>query len=124
AVALVDGDDQLLADVAREVEVDIRDGRHVAVEEPPEREVGRDRVDVRQPGQVADERADRATATATRREDGARRVATTHLVRDLAGKLEHLPVQEEEPGQAELVDEGELLAQPFSRTRSNICARR
>jgi hypothetical protein len=39
AVALGDGDDQLLADVAREVEVDVGHGRQLAVEEAPEREV-------------------------------------------------------------------------------------
>src|SRR6185437_11171733 len=32
--------------------------------------------------------------------------------RDLAGQLEHLPVEQEEPGEAELVDERELLLEP------------
>ena len=59
-VALGDADDQLLADVAREVEVDVRHGRELVVEEAPEREAVLDRVDVREPGQVADDRADRA----------------------------------------------------------------
>ena len=66
AVALGDGDDQLLADVAREVEVDVRDRGQLAVEEAAEREVVRDRVDVREAGQVADDRADRAAAAAAR----------------------------------------------------------
>ena len=40
AVALGDADDQLLADVAREVEVDVGDGDHLVVDEAAEREVG------------------------------------------------------------------------------------
>ena len=57
-VALGDADDELLADVAREVEVDVRDGGELAVEEASERELVRDRVDVRETGEVADDRAD------------------------------------------------------------------
>ena len=38
-VLVADGDDQLLADVAREIEVDVGDGDELAVQEPPEREV-------------------------------------------------------------------------------------
>ena len=68
AVALDDADDELLADVAREVEVDVRHRRELAVEEAAEREVVRDRVDVREAGQVADERADRGAAPAAGRQ--------------------------------------------------------
>ena len=46
AVALGDGDDQLLADVAREVEIDVGHRGELAVEEAPEREVLRNRIDV------------------------------------------------------------------------------
>src|SRR6516225_6175767 len=52
AVALDDANDELLPDVAREVEVDVRDRRELAVEEAAEREVVRDRIDVREAGQV------------------------------------------------------------------------
>ena len=62
AVALADRDDQLLADVAREVEVDVGHRHELAVEEAAEREPGVHRVDVREAGQVADDRADRAAA--------------------------------------------------------------
>ena len=41
-VAFGDGDDQLLPDVTRKVEIDVRDRVELAVEETPEREVGRD----------------------------------------------------------------------------------
>src|SRR5439155_23295005 len=65
SVALADGHDQLLADVAWEVEIDVGDGFQLPVEETSEREVVLHRIDVGQPGQVADDRADRAAATAT-----------------------------------------------------------
>src|SRR5207342_697321 len=53
-VALGDGDDQLLPDVPREVEVDVRDGGKLAVQETSDRELVRDRVDVREAGEVTD----------------------------------------------------------------------
>jgi len=46
AVALGDGDEELLADVAREVEVDVGHRDHLVVEEPPERKIGLDRIDM------------------------------------------------------------------------------
>ena len=74
-----------------------------------------DRVDVREAGQVADDRAD-ATSPARGRAAAAWRIdpGPAHLERDLARELEHLPVEQEEPGEAELVDQRELLLQ--SRT--------
>ena len=112
AVALDDADDELLADVAREVEVDVGHRRELAVQEAAEREVVRDRIDVREAGQVADERADRRAAPAPGRQDVPHRAGAAHLERDLARELEHLPVEEEEAGEAELVDQRELLLEP------------
>src|SRR5439155_1213478 len=111
-VALGDGDDQLLADVAREVEVDVGHRVELSVQEPPEREVGLDRVDVRETREVADDRADGAPAAATGRQDVARRRAAPYLERARARQLEHLPVQEEEAREPELVDQRELLVEP------------
>src|SRR6266508_454292 len=68
-VALSDGDDQLLPDVAREIEVDVRHGVELTVEETTEREIRAHRIDVREAGQIAHERTDRGAATATRRQD-------------------------------------------------------
>ena len=79
AVPLGDGDDQLLADVAREVEVDVRNRGHLVVEEAPERELVRNRIDVREPGQVTDDRADRAAAAPSGRQEAAGRVTAAHL---------------------------------------------
>ena len=110
-VALGESDDQLLADVAREVEVDVGDGVELSVQEPAQREACGDRVDVRKPGQVTDERADRASTPTPRRQRVARRLPPAHLARHVGGELEHLPVQQEEPGEPELVDERQLLVQ-------------
>ena len=116
-VLLGDADDQLLADVPREVQVDVRYRRELAVEKAAEREVGGDRVDVRQPGQVADERADGGAAAAARRQDVAHRAGAAHLGCDLARELQHLPVEQEEPGEAELVDQHRAPRPAARRTR-------
>ena len=114
-VALGDGDDQLLADVAREVEVDVRHGRELPVEEAPERELVGHRIDVREPGEVADDRADRAPPPPPRRQEATRRVAAAHLECALPRQLQHLPVEEEEAGQPELVDQRQLVLEPLAR---------
>src|SRR6185436_18367493 len=72
---------------------------------------GRDRVNVREAGQVADDRADGASPAPAGREQVARRAGSPHLERDLTRELENLPVEEEEAGEAELGDERELFAQ-------------
>src|SRR6478735_4561177 len=115
AVALGHTDDQLLADVAREVEIDVGRRDELAVEEAAEREVRLDRVDVREPGQVADDRADRAAPPTPRRQRVPRRIAPPYLDRYLSRELEHLPVKEEEPGELQLGDQRELLVEPLPR---------
>ena len=70
-----------------------------------------DGIDVREPGQVADDRADRAAAATPGRERVPRRVAAADLVRDVARELEHLVVEEEEAGEPELVDQPELVVE-------------
>ena len=92
--------DQPLADVAREVEVDVGHLGDVVVEKAPQEQPGADRVDVREPGQIADDRADARAPAATRRQQVARRVGPADLGRDLAGELEQVEVQEEEARQA------------------------
>ena len=121
AVALGHADDQLLADVAREVEVDVGDAAHLVVQETPERETCGDRVDVREAGQVADDRADRAAAPAAGREHVARRVVAAHLARAVGGELEHLVVEQEEAGEPQPVDERELVVEAGAR-RGGVAA--
>ncbi len=111
AVLLGDADDQLLADVSREIEIDVGHRRELAVEEATERELVCDRIDVREAGQIADERADRRAAPAARWQHVPHRARPAHLARDLASKLEHLPVQQEEAREPQLVDEDELFLQ-------------
>src|SRR5262249_27596736 len=115
AVALRDRDDQLLADVPREVEVDVGDRVQLAIEEAAERQLRADRIDMRETGQVADERADRRAAPTSRRERVPRRIAPAHLQRAFARELEDVPVQEEEAGEAKLVDQLQLLVEPRLR---------
>ncbi len=114
-VALGDRDDQLLPDVAREVEVDIGNRGELSVQEAPEREVVRDGVDVREAGEVADDRAHRAASPAPRRQEPSRRLGAAHLECALARELQHLVVEEEEPGEAELVDQRELSVEAGAR---------
>ncbi len=114
-VALGDADDQLLADVAREVEVDVGHAAHLVVQEATERKAGLDGVDVREAGQVADDRADRAAAPAAGREHVARRVVAAHLPRAVGGELQHLVVEQEEAGELEPLDQRELLVEATSR---------
>jgi hypothetical protein len=111
SVSLRDADDELLADVPRKVEVDVRDRGELAVDEAAEREVRLHRVDVREPGEVADERADRRSTPASGREQVTHRPRAAHLERNLARELEHLPVEEEEAGEPELVDQRKLLVE-------------
>ena len=114
AVALGDGDDQLLADVAREVEVDVGDGRELVVQKTAEREVRADRIDVREAGEVADDRADRRAASSTGREDMPGRAGPAHLECTRARELEHLPVEQEEAGEAEPRDQRQLFVEALT----------
>src|SRR5262245_63632992 len=65
-VPFCDADDELLADVAGEVEVDVGHRLELLVDEAPERQAVLDRVDGREPGEVADERADGAASATSR----------------------------------------------------------
>src|SRR4029077_5120157 len=42
------------------------------------------------------------------------RAGAAHLERHLSRELEHLPVEEEEAGEAELADQRKLLLEPFA----------
>ena len=95
AVALGDAEDQLLADVAREVEVDVGHRHHLVVDEPAERELVGNGIDVREAGEKADDRADARPAAASRWQRVARAAGAAHLD---AGSCElGLPVQEKKP---------------------------
>ena len=112
AVAAVDLGDQDLADVAGEVEVDVGHRGDLLVEEAGDEEVGLDRVDVGEPGQEADDRADARAPPPPRRQHRPGRARPPHPHRHLARQLEQVAVQEEEPGEAEVADHPQLLLQP------------
>ncbi len=113
-VLLVDPQDQLLPDVAREVEVDVGNASERLVEEAAEEEVVLDRVDVREPDQVADDRGDRGTAPPPRGKPRAGPGGlAAHLAADLGGELHDVPVDQEEARQPVQVDQAELGVQPL-----------
>jgi len=120
AVALGNADDQLFADVAREIEIDVGYRRELAVEEAAERELVRDRIDVREAGQVADERADRRAATAARRQDdsleGANEFLKTWVPRILAS-----PAYKQDGLLLVTFDEAEVQTSPPSGDASACC---
>jgi hypothetical protein len=111
-VAVVDARDQDVADVAREVEVDVRQRGQLLVEEAAQQQLVLDRVDVREAGEVADDRGHARAAPAPRREQAPRRLRPAHLERHLARELEHVAVEQEEAGQAEVADHVQLLVEP------------
>src|SRR5205807_3202228 len=104
-VALVDARDQLLADVPREIEVDVRQRGQLLVEEAPDQQLVGDRVNVREAGQVADDRGDARAAAATGRQQRASRVGAADFYRHLARELEHVVVQQEEARQPQRLDD-------------------
>ena len=115
AVAVVHARDQHLADVAREVEVDVRQRGELLVQEAAEEQLVGDRVDVREPGEVADDRRHARPTAAAGRQQAARRLRPAHLRRHLARQLEHVAVEQEEAGQAEVADHAQLLVEPRGR---------
>ena len=111
APARVHALNQLGADIAREVEVDVGQRVHLLVEEAPDEEPVVDRVDVREPDQVADDRGDGGAAPAAGRQvrQPARDARRAHVARHLLGQLEDLVVDEEEAGEVVQLDQAQLL---------------
>ena len=105
AVALVDPPDQLLADLAREVEVDVGYRCEALVQEPAQEQAVGDRVDVRQAEQVADDgRHRRAAPTAGEQVSLGAPAAPSHVRRYLAGQVEQVVVDQEESTESMVFD--------------------
>ena len=81
---LVDPFDQTLADLARKVEIDVRDGAHLVVDEPAKHQVVCQRIDVGESDQVTDDRADGGPSSASGRKCGGEAIHTADLDRDLS----------------------------------------
>ena len=95
--------------------------RDVLVQEPADRKIVLDRIDMRQAGQVTHNRGDRGAPATPGRQQRPDGVSSAHLGRDIACELEDLVMQHEEPGQAELVDDRKLLLQPGCASRRCRC---
>ena len=111
-VAVVDARDQHLPDVAREVEVDIGQRPELFVQKAADQQLVGDRIDVREAGEKADDRGHARAPAASGRQQCSGGVRSPHLGRNLARELEHVVMQHKEPGQAELLDDPQLLLQP------------
>ncbi len=121
---LVHPRDQRRPHVAREVEVDVGQRRDALAEEAADVELVVDGIDVREAGEVADDRRDRGAAPAPWRQQAARHVVAAHLPRHLPCELEHLVMQQEEPRQPEVADQRQLLVHPRGRSGPQTAARR
>ena len=119
-VAVVHARDQHVADVAREVEVDVRQRGQLLVQEAAEQQLVGDRVHVREPGEVADDRRHARPAPAPGRQQAARRLRPANLRRHLAGELEQVAMEEEEAGQAQVADHAQLLVEPGGARPSSL----
>src|SRR2546429_504652 len=105
AVALVDPPDQLLADLAREVEVDVGYRCEALVQEPAQEQAVCDRGDVRQAEQGADDgRHRRAAAPARGQGSQGPAGAPAHVGRHLACQVEQVVIDQEEPTESMVFD--------------------
>src|SRR6266576_6041444 len=113
SVALVYAPDQLLADLAREVEVDVRYRCERLVQEAAEEEARGDGIDVRQPHQVADDGRHRRPAPSPGEQaTGGAAAAAAQVGRHLAREVEQVVVDEEEAAQPVKLDQPQLFGEP------------
>src|SRR5262252_5039050 len=129
AVARIRLQDQLLANVARKIQVDVGYRLQVLIEKAAEEQPVADRIDVRQTDQVTDDRADGRAATATRRQ--ARATPHGTLAADAFGDvcrlLLQIAVDQEETCQLVFLDKLELVLEllpgPGSEVRVRLVRR-
>ncbi len=113
AVPLVDASDQLFADLAREIEVDVRHRGEGLVQEPPDEEPGGDRINVREAEQVAHDGGDGRAAAATGKQADLRPPrAAPHVGGDFAREVEQIVIDQKEPAEPVVLDEPQLLGEP------------
>jgi hypothetical protein len=113
AVAPVHPADQLLADLAREVEINVGHRSEGLVQEPAEKEPGGDRVHMREAQEITHDGRNRGAAPAPRQQAAVGATAPPpHVGRDLAGQLEQVVIDEKEPAQPMPLDERQLGREP------------
>src|SRR5205809_4155741 len=106
AVAGVDAADQLFADLAREIEVDVGYRRECLVQESSQKESVGDRVDVGQAEEIAHDGGDRGAASPAGQQIAAGAPgAAANVGGDLAGKIEKVVVDEKEAAELVVLDE-------------------
>ncbi len=115
-VTLVDATDELFADLAGEVQIDIGNRGQGLVEKPTQEQSIRDGIDVGESEEIADNRRHRRTA-APAGQHAARRPSrvASHVRRHLAGEIEEVMVDEKEATEAMAVDQAQLFRQPVLR---------
>ncbi len=113
AELVVDPQDQLLPDVPREVQVDVRHRGHLLVEEAAQEELVLEGIDVGQADEVADEGAHRRATASPRRQAGpsAGGVLPPNLLRHLTAEFQQVAVDEEETRETVLVHQRQFLLQ-------------
>ncbi len=82
----------------------------------------RQRVDVGEAGEVADDRRHARPPAAARRQDRPHLVGAAHLSGHLARQLEHVAVQQEEARQVEVADHAQLLVEARLRLLTRLPA--
>ena len=111
AIALMHARNQDLADIAREVEIDVRQRPQVVVEEAAQEEVALHRIHVRKAGEITDDRRHARAAPPPRRQQRPSAVRTTHLACHLARQFEQVAVEQEEACQTQGGHDPQLLAE-------------
>src|SRR5262249_48134943 len=94
-------------------DVDVGDGLQVFVEKASEKQAVLHRIDVREPNQIADDRADRRAASAARWQTGpaAHRAFAAYFLSHLRGLLLQVSVDEKKAGQVVFRDELEFVGE-------------
>ena len=113
--------DQRLAQAAGEVEVDVRQARHVLGDEALQRQVPLERIDVADTDQVADQQGHRRAASTARRSFLQRRFRGREaaLLHHLMGDEHDLPIQQQEAGQVVPLDEAHFLFEACLQLRGD-----
>jgi len=116
SVAFVDAKDQLLTDLAREVEIDVGHALESLVQEAAQLQIGVDGVDVGEPDQVADDRGDGGAAPPARRQGGVGpRCIAAYFTGYVARQIHDVAIDQEEAREAVQVDEPEFVVEPSLR---------
>src|SRR5438876_4477113 len=113
AIACVHAADQLLTDLAREIEIDVWHRRERLVQKTAQKELVGDRVDMRQAEEIADDRGDRGAASPAGQQvaAGAARAAP-NVRRDVARQVKEVMINKKEAAELVMLDEPQFFVEP------------